>query len=65
MAVPQNVQEIVGVKDAARIGAWLRMEVCASTHLVFAFLRADHVCCLSWLGPGGLLLDARDQGLVS
>ena len=67
MAVPQYVQEIVGVKDAARIGETSSVVEDGGllVKLAFAFLRTDHVCCLSWLGPGGRLLDARDQGHVS
>ena len=66
-AVPQFVQEIVGVKGAARIGE-TSSEVedgLLVNNIAFALLRIDPVCCLSWLGPGGLLLDARNQGHVS
>ena len=53
MAVPQFVHEIVGVKNAARIGETSSVVVDGGLlvyNLAFAFLRIDHVCCLSWLG---------------
>ena len=68
MAVPQFVHEIVSVIDAARIGETSSVVEDGGllvNNIAFAFLRIDRVCCLSCLSPGGLLLEARDQGHVS
>ena len=68
MAVPQYVQEIGEVKYAARIGETSSVVEDGGllvNNLAFALFRIDHVCCLFWLGAGGFLLDARDQGLAS
>ena len=67
MAAPQYVQEIGGLKYAARIGETSSVVEGGGLlvdNLAFALLRIDHVCCLFWLGTGGFLLDARDRGLA-
>ena len=56
MAVPQSVQGIVGVRGAARIGGTSSVldDDLLVNDIAFALLHIDPVCCLSWLGPGGL-----------
>ena len=55
------------MKGAARIGETYSVveDGLLVNNIAFALLRIDRVCCLSWLNPGGLLLDARDHGHVS